>query len=1016
MSEHRERRHNKAGVLGRMRSLVDNVAMALDGPVGLTRQEQLLASWAQIQEYYLPRHHGQRRNDANEQEIARHLEAMLQALAQEMSEQQQQPQPQQQQQQQPLEFGACVEYLLQYHVLSDLVEIAEVDVPRGVRECIVRFFEQFVRTIPLGLLPESAIRLPLVAIMRQSVQAIEENSPVTGEARLGRGFYRNKDMELAQAVLQLMATLFLRLQEQSSLVHLFFDWGDSTTSASSMRLGSELAISSLRAAAAQAAAQAARGHELFILHTIMEHVLAPGQTGQLAREALVLAVRALLAPQDSTRFTAFLVEQARVAEVLVEHISYLHAQMPVLRPQQRSPAARVFSSGYSGPRHLPPLERRVSQRLSRHLEATYSSEPPSFRLRSYRKPTQEVQPLGAVDAFFVCWELLDEVAAVAWRDERVVGAVQTQLANGFLHTHVAPALLATGASRSQALTTVSYLTDLVSLTHSTHVLDALFAVLLGPDLGPEHPPRLPGAQSQPAPQQGLSAEDQQLLDAIEDDALRAEAARLLLPMPSQPTAENGEAQGKPATSSADHNTSHPVRAALISWLTLDDGSHLSLSTLRLFDAVLATMNQFAYTSLVLRNFVDSCPVTDSFYTGPALGIGESAAADQELVRAVVERFVDATPSNIAAAQPDAVREASLRIESADLAPQQQQQEQLRSFLAQREAGGCDDYVRDCLARLHATARVISVCWQNKAQFIQQQHTNEDADEQLRTLYPGAFLQSLAQQLRMVPMRHMAYNLLLTSILNRLLCIADPALCAYVFLASSKTMPKTDSCSRLLLYDALVEASAEAYVKSQHIPRFSARLARQLREGIETAVRVGAAAHSNEQPIALNPKPATQPAASMDTDDTPLALLPITPTQAKKHPEKAATKDPASPPASEVASPRSKSKEVAAAAAFLKTPIKRFVNGFIVLNEFGKEMAAMAMALHLQDQDRQLEATAMQADTKRLETGERDEYADLLEYFDPNEPAFRRAQAVKDLLKPARRSTVINLGPRDSIKQ
>ncbi|KAJ2648852.1 hypothetical protein IWW40_003652 [Coemansia sp. RSA 1250] len=1016
MSEHRERRHNKAGVLGRMRSLVDNVAMALDGPIGLTRKEQLLASWAQIQEYYLPRHHRQRRNDANEQEIARHLEIMLQALAQEMSEQQQQPQPQQQQQ--PLEFGACVEYLLQYHVLSDLVEIAEVDIPRGVRECIVRFFEQFIRTIPLGLLPESAIRLPLVAIMRQSVQAIEENSPVTGEARLGRGFYRNKDMELAQAVLQLMATLFLRLQEQSSLVHLFFDWGDNTTATRSMRLGSELAISSLRAAAAQAAAQAARGHELFILHTIMEHVLAPGQTGQLAREALVLAVRALLAPQDSARFTAFLVEQARVAEVLVEHISYLHAQMPVLRPQQRSPAARVFSSGYSGPRHLPPLERRVSQRLSRHLEATYISVPPSFRLRPYRRPTHEAQPLGAVDAFFVCWELLDEVAAVAWRDERVVGAVQTQLANGFLHTHVAPALLATGASRSQALTTVSYLTDLVSLTHSTHVLDALFAVLLGPELSPEHPPRLPGAQSQPAPQQGLSAEDQQLLDAIEDDALRAEAARLLLPLPSQPIAESGETQGNAATSSADHNASHPVRAALISWLTLDDGSHLSLSTLRLFDAILATMNQFAYTSLVLRNFVDSCPTTDSFYTGPALGIGESAAADQELVRAVVERFVDATPSNIAAAQPDAVREASLRIESAELAPQQQQQEQLRSFLAQREAGGCDDYVHDCLLRLHATARVISVCWQNKAQFIQQQQqqTKEDVDEQLRTLYPGAFVQSLAQQLRMVPMRHMAYNLLLTSILNRLLCIADPALCAYVFLASSKTMPKTNSYSRLLLYDALVEASAEAYVKSQHIPRFSARLARQLREGIETAVRVGAAAHSNEQPITLNPKPAAKPAASMDIDDnTPLALLPTSPNQTKKDPEKAAKKDPASPPAMEAMSPRSKSKEVAAAAAFLKTPIKRFVNGFIVLNEFGKEMAAMAMALHLQDQDRELEATAMQSDAKRIDT-ERDEYADLLEYFDPNEPAFRRAQAVKDLLKPARRSTVINLGPRDSVKQ
>ncbi|KAJ2843131.1 hypothetical protein IWW36_005660, partial [Coemansia brasiliensis] len=209
----------------------------------------------------------------------------------------------------------------------------------------------------------------------------------------------------------------------------------------------------------------------------------------------------------------------------------------------------------------------------------------------------------------------------------------------------------------------------------------------------------------------------------------------------------------------------------------------------------------------------------------------------------------------------------------------------------------------------------------------------------------------------------------------------------------------------------------------------------LREGIETAVRVGAAAHSSEQPIALNPKPTSKPAAIKDLDDnTPLALLSASPTQAKKgtgNAAKASQESVLSSPSSsakmevEAASPRSKNKEVAAAAAFLKTPIKRFVNGFIVLNEFGKEMAAMAMALHLQDQDRQLEPVVLfQTDNDKVElragisSGQREdeEYADLLEYFDPNEPAFRRAQAVKDLLKPARRSTVINLGPRDSVRQ
>ncbi|KAJ2665785.1 hypothetical protein IW148_001544 [Coemansia sp. RSA 1199] len=1043
-SNRRASRHLGApGMFDRMRSLVDNVAVAFDGPAP-TRKDRLLDNWMRIQEYYTP----QRQDDicklsVTDTTIPHHMEGMLRELAHEILDGAQISIDEALAQ--PLEFGACVEYLLQYHVLSDLVDLAERDVPRGMRKYVVRFFDYFTSVIPLGLLPESAIRLPLVAIMRQCLQIVETSprtvvhGPVGGptEHRLGRGYHsimnERSAVVLCHDLLQLIVTLFTRLREHASMVYLFFDWTNGEMVASN----SDLAVAALRTASSEYMAHSVRGHELFIVHTIVEYLLAPGATGQLAREALVLVVQVLAAPEDAARFVAFLLDQARVVEVLVEHMGYLHAQMPMFRPVPRTPASAVFGDAYAGPRRMAPLDRRMqsvreanggrAQRVDigarlRHLLA----QPSLLRARA-AQDQREARILAAartalehVDAFFVCWELLDEIAAVA-HNEHVVRVVQSQLMNGFLRTHVEPALLTSAAARNQALTMVSYLADMITATHSTDVLDALFIVLLGPDLMPERAP-------QPTVERPsmLSPEDQQMLDMIEDDALRAEAAQLLMPPGSANFGSDSAA-----------SEIHPVRAALVSWLTLDDGTHLSLNTLRLFDTILSTMNQFAFTSLVLRNFLDEpMPTSDAvargFYSGPALGRGESVAADQELVRAVVERFVDAVPSNIANALPECVVAAALRLDRmADDDDVQPLEAPPRNFqrmraLIMRESLGCDNYVRDCLLRLRTNANYTSVCWQNKAQFVRRvSKLRDDPESDDLPVYPGMFLQSLISQLSLVVKRHMAYNLMLTSMLNKLLCIGDPALSAYLFLANSATVPNTSTA--LFLYDAFVNASADAYVKSERVPRFSARLARQLREGVETAVRVGAAHPmasrdaDGQLPIVLNP-PREEPGAAMqsaDDDNTPLAMLPSSPTAMDVDTSTPARSNKSSETAgrssinsettarsninSETAA--KKSSDSAAAATFLGTPVKRFVNGYIVLDEFGKEMAALAMALHTLELDRQMDRIANSSHADVLE----DEYADLLEYYDPEEPAYKQAMAIRTSLQPSSRPPIIDLG-------
>ncbi|KAJ2520715.1 hypothetical protein H4217_001851, partial [Coemansia sp. RSA 1939] len=98
-------------MLDRMRHLVDTVAVALDGPLP-TQKDRVVETWARIQEYYTPqRQDDLRKLRVTDTTIPHHLEAMLKLLAHEMIETESSVL------EQPLEFGPCIEYLLQFHVL-----------------------------------------------------------------------------------------------------------------------------------------------------------------------------------------------------------------------------------------------------------------------------------------------------------------------------------------------------------------------------------------------------------------------------------------------------------------------------------------------------------------------------------------------------------------------------------------------------------------------------------------------------------------------------------------------------------------------------------------------------------------------------------------------------------------------------------------------------------------------------------------------------------------------------------
>ncbi|KAJ2799098.1 hypothetical protein H4S07_005533, partial [Coemansia furcata] len=82
-------------------------------------------------------------------------------------------------------------------------------------------------------------------------------------------------------------------------------------------------------------------------------------------------------------------------------------------------------------------------------------------------------------------------------------------------------------------------------------------------------------------------------------------------------------------------------------------------------------------------------------------------------------------------------------------------------------------------------------------------------------------------------------------------------------------------------------------------------------------------------------------------------------------------------------------------------------GYIVLDEFAKEMATTALALHTLELDRAMDQQIPAADLGN------DDYADLLKYVDPDEPTYHCAAFVQQSLS-AMQKVVINLGTTEDV--
>lgn len=173
-----------------------------------------------------------------------------------------------------------------------------------------------------------------------------------------------------------------------------------------------------------------------------------------------------------------------------------------------------------------------------------------------------------VDEFYSFWELLNDMARVG--DKRLTTALIAQLTTTFWHPIICTAL---GSNFPDlAIATTKYTTEMIKSLTDQMLLQSFLVVLIGErggvgkDLEPETPPRI-----------------------IDEPDISDQSA--------------DESTDKDSSTPSTAEEEITLRTLLIIRIH-EEPELLSLCTLRLFDTILETYNQFAVYNLVLRNYLD----------------------------------------------------------------------------------------------------------------------------------------------------------------------------------------------------------------------------------------------------------------------------------------------------------------------------------------------------------------------------------------------------------------------------
>ncbi|KAF7725624.1 hypothetical protein EC973_009503 [Apophysomyces ossiformis] len=484
-----------------------------------------------------------------------------------------------------LETGPCLEYLLHKRVLEELVEFAKVDTPYGMRIHCLRFFCSLITNVHAQLLPERAVHVPLQKLITSCHRLILHHyEQLASDADACSEERYAAISELSLELVKLMHGIFSHFKgTNAALMDLFFERGWCRGLGEDVWRSSKdgKTVHKRRESVDEKIAWNMFLTPRFDMFTyLIDYMNIPGETGEIAREAILFALRLL---DGDPEYVCYVVEYSGLCEVMAERLSLFFATLP-----KNTGAFSISSNNRVVP--VRPPRRRIhfsvpAMVTNNSLMITVNAHSSFKKKRRKRSPfdINFVRSLESirdgeriVDEFYSFWEYLNDVARVA--DKRLVTALMAQLTTIFWHPVVCTALSSPSAEAATAAT--AYTTEMIRSLTDQKLLHAFLVVLIGEEGGI-------GKDLEPESRSPHMCQD--LLDDDRDDE-------------SEHTDEDAKPEEKsPKTEEDDEEVT--LRVLLINRIDAEY-LELSLSTLRLFDTILETYSQFAIYNLVLRNYLD----------------------------------------------------------------------------------------------------------------------------------------------------------------------------------------------------------------------------------------------------------------------------------------------------------------------------------------------------------------------------------------------------------------------------
>ncbi|KAI7860640.1 Retinoic acid induced 16-like protein-domain-containing protein [Circinella umbellata] len=488
-----------------------------------------------------------------------------------------------------LETGPCLEYLLHKRVLEELVEFARVDTPYGMRVHCLRFFCSLVNNVHAQLLPERAVHVPLQKLINSCHRLIFHHyEQMATEPESCPEERIQAISELSLELVKLMHGVFSHFKgSNAALMDLFFERGWCRGLGENVWRSSKdgRTFHKRRESMDEKIAWNMFLTPRFDMFTfLIDYMNMPGETGEIAREAILFALRLL---DGDPEYVCYVVEYSGLCDIMAERLALFYAKLP-----KNSGAFSISENGRVGA--VRPPRRRIHLSVpvmitNNCLMITVNAHHSFKKKRRKRSPfdVNFVRALESVrdtdiivDEFYSFWEYLNDVARVA--DRRLMTALMAQLTANFWHPVVCTALSSPSAELATAAT--AYTTEMIRSLTDQKLLHAFLVVLLGEEGGV-------GKDLEPETRSSLLPRHDLIDDDHEDD---------------EKSEEDEEGKDKIGGMNDENDEELTLRVLLIN--RIDAEYHdLSLSTLRFFDTVLETYNQFAIYNLILRNYLDITP-------------------------------------------------------------------------------------------------------------------------------------------------------------------------------------------------------------------------------------------------------------------------------------------------------------------------------------------------------------------------------------------------------------------------